>query len=46
MRHPGFPPNEAFRCDFVARQIEVKTAYGLWVAAKERKAMEAVLARC
>ena len=40
------PPNEAFRCDFVARQIEVKTAYGLWLAAKERKAMEAVLARC
>jgi len=40
------PPNEAFRCDFVARQIEVKTAYGLWLAAKEKKAMEAVLARC
>jgi hypothetical protein len=40
------PPNEAFRCDFVARQIEVKTAYGLWLAAKERKAMDAVLARC
>jgi hypothetical protein len=40
------PPNEAFRCDFVARQIEVKAAYGLWLAAKEKKAMEAVLARC
>jgi hypothetical protein len=40
------PPNEAFRCDFVARQIEVKTAYGLWLAAKEKKAMEAVLKRC
>jgi len=40
------PINEAFRCDFVARQIEVKAAYGLWLAAKERKAMDAVLARC
>jgi hypothetical protein len=40
------PSDEAFRCDFVARQIEVKTAYGLWLAAKERKAMEAVLAGC
>jgi hypothetical protein len=40
------PPNEAFRCDFVARQIEVKAAYGLWLAAKEKKAMEAVLKRC
>ena len=40
------PPNEAFRCDFVARQIEVKAAYGLWLSAKERKAMDAVLSRC
>jgi hypothetical protein len=40
------PPNAAFRCDFVARQIEVKSAYGLWLAAKEKKAMAAVLARC
>ena len=40
------PPNEAFRCDFVARQIEVKTAYGLWLSAKEKKAMADVLAHC
>ena len=40
------PPNEAFRCDFVARQIEVKAAYGLWLSAKERTAMESVLSRC
>jgi len=40
------PPNEAFRCDFVARQIEVKSAYGLWLSAKEKKAMESVLSRC
>ena len=40
------PPNTAFRCDFVARQIDVKTAYGLWVSAKEKEAMTDVLARC
>ncbi|MCX6481992.1 MAG: DUF1524 domain-containing protein [Mycobacterium sp.] len=40
------PPDEAFRCDFVARQIEVKAAYGLWLSAKEKKAVESVLSRC
>lgn len=40
------PPNAAFRCDFVARQVAVKTAYGLWVAAKEKAAMIDVLAHC
>ena len=40
------PPSKAFRCDFVARQIEVKAAYGLWLAAKEKKALESVLSRC
>jgi hypothetical protein len=40
------PPNEAFRCEFVARQIDVKAAYGLWVSAKEKQAMRDVLARC
>jgi len=40
------PPNQTFRCDFVARQVEVKTAYGLWLSAKEKKAMTDVLARC
>jgi hypothetical protein len=40
------PPDAAFRCDFVARQIEVKSAYGLWLSAKEEKAMADVLAHC
>ena len=40
------PPNVGFRCAFVARQIEVKAAYGLWVSEKEKKAMTAVLAGC
>ncbi|MGI9162222.1 MAG: HNH endonuclease family protein [Mycobacterium sp.] len=40
------PTNEAFRCDFVARQIDVKTVYGLWLSAKEKKALADVLSRC
>ena len=40
------PPNTAFRCEFVARQIDVKAAYGLWLSRNERRAMEDVLARC
>lgn len=40
------PPNRAFRCDFVARQIDVKAAYGLWLSAKEKKALADVLAGC
>ena len=40
------PPNAAFGCEFVARQVEVKTAYGLWVSAKEKRAMAEVLDHC
>lgn len=40
------PPNEVFRCEFVARQIDVKAAYGLWVSKNEKRAMDDVLARC
>ena len=40
------PPNAAFRCEFVARQATVKTAYGLWVSAKEKQAMQDVLDGC
>jgi len=40
------PPNAGFRCDFVARQVDVKTAYRLWLSAKEKKAMTDVLSRC
>ncbi len=40
------PPNGGFRCAFVARQVEVKTAYGLWVSDKEKRAMAEVLAGC
>jgi hypothetical protein len=40
------PPNPAFRCEFVARQIAVKTAYQLWVSANEKRALAAVLDHC
>jgi Protein of unknown function (DUF1524) len=40
------PPNEAFRCEFVARQIDVKSAYGLWVTDGEKRAMADVLRTC
>jgi hypothetical protein len=40
------PTNEAFRCEFVSRQIDVKAAYGLWLSANEKRAMSDVLARC
>ena len=40
------PPRRAYRCAFVARQIAVKRAYGLWVTRAERDAILRVLARC
>jgi hypothetical protein len=40
------PPDPAFRCAFVARQVEVKTAYQLWVSANEKRAMATVLDGC
>ena len=40
------PPNVAFRCAFVARQVEVKTDYQLWVSGKEKDAMRQVLRGC
>ncbi|MGB5798176.1 MAG: HNH endonuclease family protein [Mycolicibacter algericus] len=40
------PANAAFECEFVARQVAVKTDYGLWVSANEKSAMHRVLRRC
>lgn len=40
------PPNAAFRCAFVARQVEVKTDYQLWLSGKEKDAMRQVLRDC
>lgn len=40
------PPNRAFRCHYVARQVSVKAAYRLWVTPAEKDAMKRVLATC
>ncbi len=40
------PPNKPFRCTYVARQVAVKHAYGLWTTAAERDAMVRVLSTC
>jgi hypothetical protein len=40
------PKNKAFRCHYVARQISVKAAYGLWVTQPEKDAMKRVLDSC
>ena len=40
------PPNKAYRCQYVARQIAVKAAYGLWVTQAEYDAMGRVLDTC
>jgi hypothetical protein len=40
------PPNKAFRCSYVARQIGVKKKYSLWVTSAEKSAMQRVLSSC
>lgn len=40
------PPNTAFRCEYVARQISVKATYSLWVTQAEHDAMVRILANC
>ncbi len=40
------PPSHAFRCRYVARQVAVKTKYGLWMTSAEQAATQRVLARC
>ncbi|GAB3468133.1 HNH endonuclease family protein [Kineococcus endophyticus] len=40
------PPAAGFRCRYVARQVAVKAAYGLWVTPAEREAVARVLSTC
>ena len=40
------PSNQAFQCQYVARQISVKAKYHLWVTPAEKSAMQTVLASC
>jgi hypothetical protein len=40
------PPNKAYRCSYVARQVAVKAKYQLWVTAAEKSAIQRVLSAC
>jgi hypothetical protein len=40
------PPHKAFRCEYVARQVAVKTTYELWVTQAEHDAIADVLSGC
>jgi hypothetical protein len=40
------PPNKAFRCEYVARQVAVKAKYRLWVTQPEKVAIEEILSTC
>ncbi|MGW5076458.1 HNH endonuclease family protein [Rhodococcus sp. NPDC004095] len=40
------PPRGAYRCTYVARQVEVKARYGLWVTQAEREAIARTLSNC
>lgn len=40
------PPNKAYRCAYVARQIAVKLKYRIWVIQAEKEAMQRVLQSC
>jgi hypothetical protein len=40
------PDNRGYRCAYVARQVAVKSAYGLWVTPAEHDAIAGVLASC
>lgn len=40
------PPNKNFRCQYVARQIAVKSRYSLWMTPAEHEAISSVLQKC
>lgn len=40
------PPDKAFRCPYIARQIAVKHKYDLWVTPAEQSAMDRILRTC
>lgn len=40
------PPNKSYRCAYVARQVAVKSAYGLWVTPAEHDAIASLLQTC
>jgi hypothetical protein len=40
------PPRKAYRCTYIAKQIDVKAKYKLWVTSAEKDAMKGILDSC
>ncbi|GAA3596557.1 hypothetical protein GCM10022419_094730 [Nonomuraea rosea] len=40
------PPRKAYRCTYIARQIDVKAKYEVWVTSAEKDAMKTILDGC
>jgi len=40
------PPQKDYRCEYVARQVAVKSKYGLWMTRAEKDAVARVLSTC
>ncbi len=40
------PPNKSFRCQYVARQIAVKSKYALWMTQTEYDVVKGILLKC
>ncbi|MGN6413742.1 HNH endonuclease family protein [Flexivirga sp.] len=40
------PPNKAYRCTYVTRQVQVKAKYHLWVTSAEHDAIARILNNC
>ncbi len=40
------PPNKAYRCMYVSRQVDVKATYGLWVTQSEHDKIAEILTAC
>jgi hypothetical protein len=40
------PPNKAYRCAYVARQVAVKLKYKIWVIEAEKTAIKRILSAC
>ena len=40
------PPNKSFRCEYVARQVAVKSKYKLWVTEPEKVSITKILSNC
>ena len=40
------PPRKSYRCEYVTKQVMVKTKYGLWLTAPEKAAILKILKTC